>query len=99
MALDTDKLRLLGWIAAAIVAVLLGARLLGSASGSPAPVRVDGGGAAAAPGAAGGSSGGGSPASDGEVMVQVAGEVGRPGVYRVPAGSRVTDAVARAGGL
>lgn len=31
--------------------------------------------------------------------MQVAGEVARPGVYRVPAGARVNEAVQRAGGL
>ncbi len=34
----------------------------------------------------------------GDVVVDVAGEVASPGVYRLPAGSRVTDAVKRAGG-
>ncbi len=33
-----------------------------------------------------------------DVVIDVAGEVGEPGVYRLPAGSRVTDAVQRAGG-
>ncbi len=33
-----------------------------------------------------------------DVVVDVAGEVGDPGVYRLPAGSRVNDAVQRAGG-
>lgn len=32
------------------------------------------------------------------MVVHVAGEVKRPGVYRLPFGSRVTDAVERAGG-
>lgn len=34
----------------------------------------------------------------GDVVVDVAGAVGDPGVYRLPAGSRVVDAIARAGG-
>jgi competence protein ComEA len=40
----------------------------------------------------------GQPDSSGDVVVHVAGEVRRPGVYRLPAGSRVTDAIERADG-
>ena len=38
------------------------------------------------------------PVQAGEVVVQVSGAVGEPGVYRLPAGSRTADALARAGG-
>ena len=101
--IDREKLRLAGWAAAAIVAVLLGVRLIGAggAGGDGAGVTVDPAGASAGasePGP-GGAGAAGSAASASELLVQVAGEVARPGVYRVPAGSRVTDAVARAGGL
>lgn len=42
--------------------------------------------------------GSGASASDSDLVVHVAGAVGDPGVYRMPAGARVADAVERAGG-
>lgn len=40
----------------------------------------------------------GSPTPDGDVVVHVGGEVNEPGLYTMPAGSRVADAVEEAGG-
>src|SRR5947208_2807951 len=91
--------QLLVYGAVGVALLLLGARWIRSAhsQGSPA------GGVSYSTGAGSSSdSGSGSFAVDAQggedVVVDVAGEVNDPGVYRLPAGSRVNDAVQRAGG-
>jgi len=65
---------------------------------------VDGGGALGAaslgPVGSGAGVGGGSPdaSASGEVVVEIVGAVQAPGVFRLPAGSRVGELVAKAGG-
>ncbi|MFD2620518.1 ComEA family DNA-binding protein [Streptomyces chumphonensis] len=93
---------------AALVVVLLGAAGFAGWelwSGRPEPVRVPA--AVAAPAADPAPPSSSSPSSPsppagaerGHVLVDVAGEVSEPGVHRLPAGSRVADALTAAGGV
>jgi competence protein ComEA len=77
------------WIVAALVGVFALARLTGGHAGAGgAPVRVE-----RSPAVSGGRS-----AHGAEIYVHVAGAVRSPGLLRVPAGTRVANAVERAGG-
>jgi competence protein ComEA len=82
---------MLVYAAIAVALLLVGARWIRSADAEGAPA----GGISAATDEGGGVEfdGGGE-----DVVVHVAGAVADPGVYRMPAGSRVTDALQRAGG-
>jgi len=94
---DIDKGKLVAWAAFGLLALALFLRLHGGGGGgggagaatvSLAPAARP---AAAAPAAA--------PSAGRELWVDVAGAVRRPGLYKVPAGSRLAVAVERAGGV
>lgn len=79
---------------------LAGCLALRSTSGDPvplaAPVERASGSALATPAPAPGGSA--TPVAGDEVVIDVAGKVRRPGVFTLPAGSRVIDALRKAGG-
>jgi competence protein ComEA len=78
--------------AIAVALLLIGARAIRAEGGAEQSFAAGSGGEA--------SSGGGFTVSGqaSDLVVDIAGAVERPGVYRLPAGSRVEDAVKRAGG-
>jgi competence protein ComEA len=88
--MDDRGWQAVGWAIAAVVAVLLGTRLLDSGP-TPPPVRVGETTDAER------SDAGGRARPDGP-YVHVAGAVRQPGLYRLPVGARVAGAVRRAGG-
>jgi competence protein ComEA len=74
-----------------VLAVALRLHAHGGGATPPATVSLAPGAGARAPAAA--------PAPSRELWVDVAGAVRRPGLYKVPAGSRVAAAIERAGGV
>jgi len=78
------------YAAVAVALLLVGARAIrGEEAAEPSFAAASGGGKEASFSVGG---------SGGDLVVHVAGAVRRPGVYTMPAGSRVDDAVSRAGG-
>jgi competence protein ComEA len=89
---EVDKGRLVAYAAVALLVVAVVLRLHAHGS-SPPSVALE------APARAASSSPTAARAPARELYVDVAGAVRRPGLYRVPAGSRVAVAIERAGGL
>jgi competence protein ComEA len=94
---DKRKAEMAAYAVGAFVLVFFALRLLQHDSGG-APVSLEPAGAATQPRATRGATGPAPPPRS-LLVVDVAGEVHRPGVYRVPAGSRVDAAVQQAGGV
>jgi competence protein ComEA len=99
---DLSRTQVLVWGAIAVALLFIGARAVRGESG-------EAGGSSTYADYSGGSEGGGEDTeseggtfsvagSGGDVVVDVTGAVEKPGVYRLPEGSRVDEAVQRAGG-
>jgi competence protein ComEA len=83
----------------ALAAVLVAAHLLGGGGGAGASVSTDVPPLTAPTATSKVTAGSPAVPARTVLVVDVAGAVRRPGLYRLPSGSRIADAVARAGGL
>ncbi len=89
---ELSRSQVLVYGAVCVALMLLGARWIRSADEAPG----SGGGVAVVP--AGDEDEVQVERADGDLVIHVAGAVREPGVYRLPDGSRVADAIERAGG-
>ena len=89
MVPEGSRSTVLVWAIAAVLATVAAVRILGDDQPPPAPIRVSG-----SPAAGRGDVG----SRSGDIYVHVAGAVRRPGLIRLPPGSRVAMALERAGG-
>jgi competence protein ComEA len=96
---DQSRATVLAWVVAAVLATVAVLRLAGGGDrAAPPPVKISGAAGAGAQAGSAAPQQASSRTPEEGVYVHVAGAVRRPGLFRVPAGSRVAAALARAGG-